>query len=56
MPDKLPLNRRHVLQASLGAAAWAATAIVFPGQAIPLQYTTTSSRLHTLLGVANTPQ
>ena len=26
MPDKLPLNRRHVLQASLGAAAWAATA------------------------------
>ena len=37
-------------------AAWAATAIVFPGQAIPLQYTTTSSRLHTLLGVANTPQ
>ena len=32
-------------------AAWAATAIVFPGKAIPLQYTTTSSRLHTLLGV-----
>ena len=26
MPDKLPLNRRLVLQASLGAAAWAATA------------------------------
>ena len=34
-------------------AAWAATAIVFPGKAIPLQYTTTSSRLHTLLGVEN---
>ena len=34
-------------------AAWAATAIVFPGQAIPLQYTTSSSRLHTLLGVEN---
>jgi thioredoxin reductase (NADPH) len=34
-------------------AAWAATAIVFPGQAIPLQYTTTSSRLHTLLGVGD---
>lgn len=33
-------------------AAWAATAIVFPGKAIPLQYTTTSTRLHTLLGVA----
>jgi thioredoxin reductase (NADPH) len=32
-------------------AAWAATAIVFPGRAIPLQYTTTSTRLHTLLGV-----
>ena len=37
-------------------AAWAATAIVFPGKAIPLQYTTTSSRLHTLLGVENTPK
>ena len=33
-------------------AAWAATAIVFPGKAVPLQYTTTSTRLHTLLGVA----
>lgn len=32
-------------------AAWGATAIVFPGQAVPLQYTTTSTRLHTLLGV-----
>ncbi len=32
-------------------AAWAATAIVFPGRSIPLQYTTTSTRLHTLLGV-----
>ena len=32
-------------------AAWAATAIVFPGKSVPLQYTTTSSRLHTLLGV-----
>jgi len=37
-------------------AAWAATAIVFPGKAIPLQYTTTSSRLHTLLGVENAPK
>lgn len=33
-------------------AAWAAAAIVFPGRAIPLQYTTTSTRLHELLGVA----
>jgi thioredoxin reductase (NADPH) len=33
-------------------AAWAAAAIVFPGKAIPLQYTTTSTRLHELLGVA----
>ncbi|WP_218511470.1 NAD(P)/FAD-dependent oxidoreductase [Variovorax sp. dw_308] len=32
-------------------AAWAATAVVFPGKSIPLQYTTTSTRLHTLLGV-----
>ncbi len=32
-------------------AAWAATAIVFPGKAVPLQYTTTSTRLHHLLGV-----
>ncbi len=34
-------------------AAWAATAIVFPGKAVPLQYTTTSTRLHALLGVAH---
>jgi thioredoxin reductase (NADPH) len=33
-------------------AAWGAAAIVFPGKAIPLQYTTTSTRLHELLGVA----
>jgi thioredoxin reductase (NADPH) len=33
-------------------AAWAATEIVFPGKAVPLQYTTTSTRLHQLLGVA----
>ena len=32
-------------------AAWGATPIVFPGKSIPLQYTTTSTRLHTLLGV-----
>ncbi len=32
-------------------AAWAAAAIVFPGKAIPLQYTTTSTRLHALLKV-----
>lgn len=32
-------------------AAWGATAVVFPGKSIPLQYTTTSTRLHTLLGV-----
>ena len=32
-------------------AAWAATAIVFPSKAVPLQYTTTSTRLHQLLGV-----
>lgn len=36
-------------------AAWGAAALVFPGKAIPLQYTTTSTRLHTLLGVAATP-
>ncbi|CAN5287656.1 NAD(P)/FAD-dependent oxidoreductase [soil metagenome] len=30
-------------------AAWGATAIVFPGMAVPLQYTTTSTRLHALL-------
>ncbi len=34
-------------------AAWGAAEIVFPGQSIPLQYTTTSTRLHTLLGVAH---
>jgi thioredoxin reductase (NADPH) len=34
-------------------AAWGAAAIVFPGQSIPLQYTTTSTRLHTLLGVTS---
>ncbi|MGR4869777.1 NAD(P)/FAD-dependent oxidoreductase [Variovorax sp. LARHSF232] len=33
-------------------AAWAATEIVFPDKAVPLQYTTTSTRLHELLGVA----
>lgn len=32
-------------------AAWAATAVVFPGKAVPLQYTTTSTRLHQLLGI-----
>ncbi|MGJ7510083.1 NAD(P)/FAD-dependent oxidoreductase [Variovorax sp. GT1P44] len=32
-------------------AAWGATAIVFPDKSIPLQYTTTSTRLHALLGV-----
>ncbi|RZL66406.1 MAG: NAD(P)/FAD-dependent oxidoreductase [Variovorax sp.] len=32
-------------------AAWAATEIVFPGKSVPLQYTTTSTRLHALLGV-----
>jgi thioredoxin reductase (NADPH) len=32
-------------------AAWGATAIVFPDKSIPLQYTTTSTRLHSLLGV-----
>ena len=37
-------------------AAWAATAIVFPGKAVPLQYTTTSTRLHQLLGVAKDGQ
>jgi len=34
-------------------AAWGATAIVFPEKSIPLQYTTTSTRLHTLLGVSH---
>jgi thioredoxin reductase (NADPH) len=33
-------------------AAWGAAAVVFPDKAIPLQYTTTSTRLHQLLGVA----
>ncbi|WP_422086496.1 NAD(P)/FAD-dependent oxidoreductase [Variovorax sp.] len=33
-------------------AAWGATSIVFPGKAVPLQYTTTSTRLHDLLGVS----
>jgi thioredoxin reductase (NADPH) len=32
-------------------AAWGAAALVFPGEAIPLQYTTTSTRLHALLKV-----
>jgi len=32
-------------------AAWGATEIVFPDKSIPLQYTTTSTRLHELLGV-----
>ena len=32
-------------------AAWGATGIVFPDKSIPLQYTTTSTRLHALLGV-----
>ncbi|MDM0111129.1 NAD(P)/FAD-dependent oxidoreductase [Variovorax sp. J22R133] len=32
-------------------AAWAATTVVFPDKSIPLQYTTTSTRLHQLLGV-----
>jgi thioredoxin reductase (NADPH) len=33
-------------------AAWAAAERVFPDRAIPLQYTTTSPRLHELLGVS----
>ncbi|WP_225783944.1 NAD(P)/FAD-dependent oxidoreductase [Xenophilus sp. Marseille-Q4582] len=33
-------------------AAWAAAEIVFDGKVPPLQYTTTSTRLHELLGVA----
>ena len=32
-------------------AAWGATGVVFPDKSIPLQYTTTSTRLHELLGV-----
>ena len=34
-------------------AAWGAAALVFPEKAIPLQYTTTSTRLHELLGVSH---
>ncbi|MDM0013431.1 NAD(P)/FAD-dependent oxidoreductase [Variovorax sp. J22P168] len=34
-------------------AAWGAAALVFPDKSIPLQYTTTSTRLHALLGVAH---
>ena len=34
-------------------AAWGAAAIVFPDKSIPLQYTTTSTRLHQLLGVSH---
>ena len=34
-------------------AAWGATAVVFPDKAIPLQYPTTSTRLHELLGVSH---
>ncbi|SFN12450.1 NAD(P)/FAD-dependent oxidoreductase [Variovorax sp. OV329] len=34
-------------------AAWGASALVFPDKAIPLQYTTTSTRLHELLGVSH---
>ena len=33
-------------------AAWGAAEIVFPERRLPLQYTTTSTRLHELLGVA----
>ena len=36
-------------------AAFAAAEIVFPGKRILLQYTTTSPRLHALLGVADAP-
>ena len=32
-------------------AAFGAAAIVFPQKKVPLQYTTTSTRLHSLLGV-----
>jgi thioredoxin reductase (NADPH) len=32
-------------------AAFGAATVVFPGKAVPLQYTTTSTRLHALLGV-----
>ena len=41
-----------ILAIAPALAAWAATAIVFPGKSVPLQYTTTSTRLHQLLGVA----
>lgn len=34
-------------------AAWSAAAVVYPDKAIPLQYTTTSTRLHELLGVTH---
>ena len=33
-------------------AAFGAAAYVFPGRAVPLEYTTTSTRLHRVLGVA----
>ena len=33
-------------------AAYSAAPLVFPGKKIPFQYTTTSPRLHQLLGVA----
>lgn len=36
-------------------AAYAAAELVFPGQKIPFQYTTTSPRLHKLLGVEARP-
>lgn len=36
-------------------AAWAAAEIVFDGKVPPLQYTTTSTRLHELLGVQTPP-
>jgi thioredoxin reductase (NADPH) len=36
-------------------AAYAAAEISFPGQKIPFQYTTTSPKLHKLLGVAGSP-
>ena len=37
-------------------AAWGAAPIVFPDKKLALQYTTTSPRLHQLLGVAGTSQ
>jgi thioredoxin reductase (NADPH) len=36
-------------------AAFGAAAIIFPGQSIQLQYTTTSTKLHKLLGVSVPP-